>query len=364
MVQVLQIDPIAPGKLEDFPEFDSHKTVYRFENSSVGLRGFIAIHNDNLGPATGGTRMFPYVSEEEALRDVLRLSRAMTYKCALAGVHHGGGKAVIIGDPENKSEQMLRAYAQAINEADGRFFTGEDVGITEDDVQVMLEESRFFIGRRGVAGDPSPYAAKSVFATMQVAAGELWGDEDLFNRSVAVKGAGKVGGELIRLLVNAGAKVIAADVKPAAIEAVEKKYPQVRVVDSATIHKEKVDIFSPCALGNDFTKENVAEVRAAVICGGANNQLASDDIGDWLFRRNILYVPDYVANAGGLINVVDELEKDGYNRRRVLERISKLKNMLHTIFLFTRQKHQPSNRVADQLAESIFLNGKKTSSVV
>src|SRR3989344_601316 len=171
-----------------FPEFDGHKAVYRFEEPSVRLRGFIAIHNDNLGPATGGTRMFPYASEKDAIADVLRLSRTMTYKCALAGVRHGGGKVVIIGDPEkDKTEELLRSYARVVNELNGEFSTGEDVGITEDDVQIMLQESPHFNGRRGVAGDPSPYAALSTFLAMQAAAGEMFGEEDLFGKAVAVK---------------------------------------------------------------------------------------------------------------------------------------------------------------------------------
>lgn len=356
------LEPIK--NLPEFTEFDNHKIVYRFEDLSVGLKGFIAIHNDNLGPATGGTRMFPYVSERDALADVLKLSRAMTYKCALAGVRHGGGKAVIIGDPEkDKSERLIRAYARKISELNGRLYTGEDVGISEDDVQIMLQESKFFIGRRGVAGDPSPYAALSVFYTIQEAITEVFGVSDLFGRTVAVKGIGKVGGELLRLLLGAGAKVIAADVKPGVVGAVRARYPQIRIVKSEGIHAEKADIFSPCAMGGDITKKNVKEIRARIVCGGANNQLGSAEVGDELFKRNIFYVPDYVANAGGLINVVDELEEGGYNRKRVLSRIEKMKNMLQTIHLFSRQKRQAPNRVADRLAEEIFRNGNSRKTV-
>ena len=346
--------------LSRFPEFDNHKAVYRFEDLSVGLKGFIAIHNDNLGPATGGTRMFPYVSEDEALRDVLRLSRAMTYKCALAGVRHGGGKAVIIGEPEkNKNEKFLCAYARIVSELKGRFFTGEDVGISEDDVQVMLKESNSFIGRRGIAGDPSPYAALSTFYAAQVALSECCGQEDFFNRLVTVKGVGKVGSELLRLLIGVGALVSVADIKPAVISEVKSRYPQVKIVDPQEIHKQAVDIFSPCALGNDLNLKSINEILAKVICGAANNQLASPDVGDALFKAKILYVPDYVANAGGLINVVDELESDGYSKKRVLKKIENLKNTLRTIFLFSKQKNQPPHRIADRLAEDIFKNGNR-----
>lgn len=350
--------------LSEFPEFDNHKAVYKFEEPAVGLRGFIAIHNDNLGPATGGTRMFPYVSERDALADVLKLSRAMTYKCALAGVRHGGGKAVIIGDPDtNKSENFLKAYARIINGLNGIFTTGEDVGITEDDVQIMFEESTFFNGRRGVAGDPSPYAALSTFSAIQTALLEDLGISELFNIKVAIKGVGKVGSELMRLLIGGGAQVIAADVKPSVIGMMSVKFPQIAVMPTSTIHAQNVHIFAPCALGNDITDENVHEIKAKIICGAANNQLASPEAGDMLFKRNIFYVPDYIANAGGLINVMDEREEGGYNKKRVLHRIEHLKDTLRTIHLLSGQKRQPPHRVADRLAEDIFRNGNNRKTV-
>lgn len=352
----------APSHLE---EFDAHKAVFRFEEPSVGLKGFIAIHNENLGPATGGTRMFPYASEKDALSDVLRLSRAMTYKCALAGVRHGGGKAVIMGDPEmDKSEELLRAYARIVGELKNRFFTGEDVGISEDDVQIMFEESNGFIGKRGVAGDPSPYAALSTFYAMQAAVSECTNNGELFGRTVAIKGIGKVGTELLRLLIGVGAHVVGADVKPNVIRHIQEKFPQVKVVSPQKIHRVTADVFSPCALGGDLADTAIRKLKALIVCGAANNQLASEEAGDALYQRGITYVPDYVANAGGLINVVDELEQGGYNRKRVLQRIENLKNVLHTIFLVSRQKHQPQSRVADRLAEDIFKNGNSRQGVV
>lgn len=344
--------------ISGLPEFDSHKAIYRFEDGVNNLRGFIAIHNDNLGPATGGTRMFPYVSEDDALRDVLKLSRAMTYKCALAGVRHGGAKGVIIADPESdKNERLLRAYAKMVNELKGKFYTGEDVGLTEDDVQIMLQESKFFIGKRGVAGDPSPFAALSVFYAMETVLNEVMEKGNFFSIKVAIKGIGKVGSELLRLLMRAGAKAVTADIKASVADSIRLKFPQVKIVRPEAIHKQNADIFSPCALGNDITNANVSDIQAQIICGGANNQLESSEVGDLLFKRKIFYVPDYVANAGGLINVVDELEKGGYKRERVLHRIEHLKDTLRTLYLFSQQKNQPPHRIADKLAEDIFKNG-------
>lgn len=350
--------------LSQFSEFDGHKVLYKFEDSKVGLKGFLAIHNDNLGPATGGTRMLPYASEREAIADVLKLSRAMTYKCALAGVRHGGGKAVIVGDPEKiKTKKFLRSYARIINSLQGQFSTGEDVGISEDDVQTMIEESKYFNGKRGVAGDLSPYAALTTFYTMQVAAGEIFGSEDLYNKSVAIKGIGKVGGELLQLLAGVGAQVVVADIKSAITDAIRSKYPQVRISNPKSIHTEQVDIFSPCALGGDLNENSLAEMKFKIICGAANNQLKNAEVGDRLHKSGISYVPDYVANAGGLINAVDAMEAGGYNRKRVLARIENMRNVLKTIYLISRQKNQPTSRVADRLAEEIFRNGKSSDIV-
>lgn len=360
---VSKLEPVK--NISEFPEFDNHKAVYRFEDLAVGLKGFIAIHNDNLGPATGGTRMFPYKTEQDAIADVLKLSRAMTYKCALAGVRHGGGKAVIIGDPDtNKNEIFLKAYAQIINELNGIFTTGEDVGITEDDVQIMFEESAFFNGRRGVAGDPSPYAALSTFYAIKTALSEVLGISELFNIKVAVKGVGKVGSELIHLLIGGGAQVIAADIKPSVIGMMSVKFPQIAAVPTGVIHAQDVHVFSPCALGSDITVENIGEMKAKIVCGAANNQLASPEAGDMLFKSNIFYVPDYIANAGGLINVMDEREEGGYNKKRVLHRIEHLKDTLRTIHLLSGQKRQPPHRIADRLAEDIFRNGNRDKNAV
>jgi leucine dehydrogenase len=342
-------------EIEQLPTLDDYKMVVSFKDPETKLRGFIAIHNENLGPAVGGTRMFPYENEKTALIDALRLSRAMTYKCALAGVPHGGGKAVIIGNPDHdKNEPLIRAYARVIKKLNGRFITGEDVGLTEDDVQIMLEESDFFIGRRGIAGDPSPYAALSTYHSIITAVQEKLGLSSLKGLTIAVKGVGKVGSELVRLVKQDGARVIIADIRESAIAKIKAELPDLEVVPVETIHSLAVDIFSPCALGNDINEKNYKEVKAKIVCGGANNQLSSAEISDELFKHDILFVPDYVANAGGLINVVDELESNGYDHNRVLRRVENVKNTLSTILFLSKKKHLSPSRIADQLGEEIF----------
>lgn len=337
-----------------FKEFDNHKLVKRFEDQATGLLGYIAIHNNNLGPATGGTRMFPYSSEEDAIKDVLLLSRAMSYKCALAGVKYGGGKAVIIGNPKNKTPKLLRAYANVVNGLGGKFTTGEDVGISEDDVQAMFEVSPFFNGKRGLAGDPSPFASLSTFYSIQIASELLISAKSLKGIRVAVKGVGKVGGELVRLLVSEGAKVSIADINPDAVEQVKAKFPDLTVVDPTMIHTLPVEVYAPCAMGNEITEATKEQIKTKIICGAANNQLSSKEIGDWLFKNDIVYIPDYVANAGGLINVIDEREPGGYNKERVYKRITNIKKTVATIIKESKENEKSTTRIADQAAEEIL----------
>ncbi|PIR89084.1 MAG: hypothetical protein COU07_02545 [Candidatus Harrisonbacteria bacterium CG10_big_fil_rev_8_21_14_0_10_40_38] len=340
--------------------FKDHELIVEFSDDETSLHGFIAVHNSNLGPATGGTRMFPYTNENNALEDVLRLSRAMTYKCAIAGVSHGGGKAVIIGDSQKiKTKELIISYANAVNSLNGKFTTGEDVGISEDDVQLMFKHSSFFIGKKGVAGDPSPYAALSTFYCIQTALSERFGSDSLKDKTVSVKGVGKVGAELVRLLIESGANIIVADINNQTIDELKQKFPQIKVADANTIHKEKADVFAPCAMGKELTKTTIEEIIAPIICGSANNQLESDEIGDALYAKKIMYIPDYVANAGGLIDVIDEREEGGYSKERVLSRIANLKNTLSEIFQRARKENIPFHRVANKLAEERFMNARK-----
>lgn len=340
-------------QLEKLAEFDGHPFVARITDTATGLRGFISIHDTTLGPAVGGTRYWPYKNDEEALRDALRLSKAMTYKCAAAGVPYGGGKAVLIAPKgtvgTEKSEAYLAAYARRLKFLAGTFFTGEDVGMTERDIEVLASHSNSIVGRPAVGGLPAQFAALSVLRAMEVAVHEKLGSPSLLRKKVAIKGLGNVGMELAGFLHEAGAELVVADIDEKRIREAKKRFPNIRVVASSRIHKEVVDVYSPCALGGEFTSLTVRQVGAKIVCGAANNQLASDRMGVLLSRRGILYIPDYVANAGGLISVVDELDVAGYDEARVRQRIDNMKSTVSRIIRDAHTKNMPTSTIADEL---------------
>ncbi|MDP3993596.1 MAG: Glu/Leu/Phe/Val dehydrogenase dimerization domain-containing protein [bacterium] len=337
------------------PEFDNHETVISLSDGQTGLRGFIAIHNTNLGPALGGTRITSfYPNEEAAIKDALRLSRAMTYKCAIADLPFGGGKGVIIADPEDPQlNDLLQQYARKVSTLEGQFYTGEDVGLTEENVQFMLKFSPYFIGKTGLAGDPSRYAAYSTFLAIQTAL-EFLGKAGLAGKKFVIKGLGKTGSELARLLIEAKSKVIASDADESKIREFKSKYPNTEFVPVKNIEEVRADVFCPCSLGNDITEGNIGRVKFSVIAGTANNQLEADEIGDKLFNSGILYVPDYVSNAGGLINVADELLPGGYNRDRVMDGINRIQLTLREILVRSQLLAISPNKIADAMARSVF----------
>lgn len=342
--------------LGEFEEFDNHELVASFADKKSGLRAFVAIHNTNLGPATGGTRYWHYHSEEEAIKDALRLSRAMTYKCALARVPHGGGKGVIIANSHNPHKrEFLSSYAKRINLFRGNFTTGEDMGITEDDIVFMLKHSPYINGRPNVAGDLAPWAALGVFYAMRGALESLWGSSSMEGRTVGIKGIGKLGFELCKLLENEGVQIIAADINSQRVKLAQRKFPNMKIVNPSEIHKQRVDIYAPCALGDEFNKKTIPQLKCQIVCGGANNQLASREDGERLHSWGILYVPDYLANAGGLINVVAELDKKGYSRRRVQRKVKAIKVTTKKIIALSQKQNKPTSEVADRLAEAIFM---------
>lgn len=350
--------------IEKLPEFDGHELISCFHDKATGLAGFIGIHNTRLGPATGGTRYWHYHTEQEAMRDVLKLSRAMTYKCALAGVPYGGGKGVIMKNPRRlKGPALLRAYARVINLFNGSFYTGEDVGMTEHDVEFLARHSQFINGLPGRAGDPAPWAALSVFHAMEAGLKEVSGSPSMAGKTFAIKGLGKVGSELARLIFEQGGEVIGADILTAATKKALRRFPKIKIVRPTEIHKLKVNVFSPCALGNDFNSRTIPQLKCDIVCGGANNQLASDRDGVRLHTRGILYIPDYVANAGGLINVTEEWNKKGYRSDAVRRKVKEVGKTVKRVIDLSRKERLPTSIIADRLAENIFL-GVKTQPVV
>ncbi len=337
------------------PEYQDHEQVVDLSEDNSGISGYIAVHNTNLGPALGGTRIFNYQDKEQALKDVLRLSRAMTYKCAIAGLPFGGGKGVIIADlAHSDTNAILKSYAEKVSSLKGRFYTGEDVGLSEPQVQYMLQYSPYFIGKTGLAGDPSKYAAMSVFLCIQVALEHLYNNSDITGKKFAIKGVGKTGSELAWLLAKAGGVVFATDIDSTKIDLLSKLHPNIQPVTMSEMQTTEVDVYCPCALGNDIDDERLKSLRAPIVCGTANNQLADESIKDKLFQKGILHIPDYIANAGGLINVADELLPGGYDKTRVLKNINNLKKTLKKVLDESSKQKLNPDAVADAMAEKIF----------
>jgi valine dehydrogenase (NAD+) len=331
-----------------------HEQVVFCSDAASGLRAIIAIYSTALGPALGGTRFYPYASEEAALADVLALSRAMAYKNSLAGLDLGGGKAVIIGDPRtDKTEVLLRAYGRFVEALGGRYLTACDVGTYNADLDVVARETRFAHGRSeayGGCGDSSVLTAYGVFQGMRAAAQHTWGSPSLGGRTVAVAGAGKVGSHLIGHLMDDGADVLVTDVDPAAVERVQVAYPQVKTVpDTATLVRTAHDVYAPCALGGALDQETVDVLPARIVCGGANNQLATPEIADRLVEREILYAPDYLVNAGGVIQVEDE--RHGFSFPRAQAKASGIFEVALRVFRTAQERGLSPAVAADTLAE-------------
>jgi glutamate dehydrogenase/leucine dehydrogenase len=329
-----------------------HEQVIFVQDGDTGLRGIIAIHSTALGPALGGTRMHPYASEDEALRDVLELSRGMTYKASAAGLDLGGGKAVIIGDPaKHKSERLFQSFATFVQRLNGQFYTGEDVGITVADIDVMSRETRFVGGKspaRGGAGDPSHMTASGVLHGMRACAVERWGSESLAGRRVALQGLGKVGWRLAELLQKEQAIVIACDTAPDRASRA-RTLLGIETVAPKDIHDVDSHIFCPCAMGNAISTQSLQRLRCEIIAGSANNQLEDPAIGWALHERDILYAPDYVINAGGLIQVYFELFGKDRARAEILTR--NIAATLRKVFVESRTMGIPTSVAADRIAE-------------
>jgi valine dehydrogenase (NAD+) len=332
----------------------AHEQVVFCQDPASGLRAIIAIYSTALGPALGGTRFHPYDSEEAALGDVLDLSRAMAYKNSMAGLDHGGGKAVIWGDPERiKTEPLLRAYGRFIQSLGGRYYTACDVGTYTADMDLVARESRFVTGRsesEGGCGDSSVLTAYGTFQGMRAAAEHVWGSPTLSGRRVGISGVGKVGHRLVEHLLADGASVVITDVSERAVAAVRASHPEVDVVADATaLITSDIDLYAPCALGGALNDDTVPVLRAKMVVGAANNQLAYPGIEKLLADRGILYAPDYVVNAGGVIQVADEIH--GFNFERAKARAARIYDSTRQILELAASDGVPPAAAADLLAE-------------
>ena len=333
---------------------DQHEQVVFCQDARTGLKAIIGIYSTALGPSLGGTRFYPYASEDEALADVLRLSTAMAYKNALAGLDLGGGKAVIIGDPAQlKTEALLRAYGRFVASLGGRYITACDVGTFSEDMDIIARECRYVTGRtvaNGGAGDSSVLTALGVMHGMRAAAQHAWGSTSLEGRRVGVEGVGKVGHRLVAHLVEAGAEVVVCDVSDAATEAVRARHPGVRVVrDVNALIAEDLDVLAPCALSGTLTDERIAAMSTRVVCGAANSQLAHPGAEKLLADRGILYAPDYVVNAGGVIQVADELS--GFSFDRAKSACERIFETTANVLAIADSDAVPPSVAADRLAE-------------
>ncbi|GAB3674470.1 Glu/Leu/Phe/Val dehydrogenase dimerization domain-containing protein [Angustibacter aerolatus] len=332
---------------------EDHEQVVFCHDRETGLRAIIALHSTALGPALGGTRFHPYPSTEAALADVLHLSRGMTSKNAVAGLDHGGGKGVIIGDPAtDKTEPLLEAYGRFVESLGGRYVTACDVGTYVADMDVVARTCRTVTGRsesQGGAGDSSVLTALGVFQGMRAAAEAAWGEPTLAGRRVGVAGVGKVGRLLTGLLADDGARVVVTDVSADAVARVVAEHPGTEVVaDVEALVREPLDVYSPCALGDALTTEVVEVLQARVVCGGANNQLARPEVGDLLERRGIVYAPDFVVNGGGVIQVADELH--GFSFERARQRTLGIFDTTAAVLRTAREEGVTTAVAADRLA--------------
>jgi len=344
----------APHDADVFELGSEHEQVVFANDPATGLKAIVAIHSTALGPALGGTRFYPYASTADAVRDVLNLSRGMSYKAALAGLDLGGGKAVIIGDPAMlKSEPLLRAYGRFVQSLNGRYYTACDVGTFSEDMDHIARECDYVTGRtvaHGGAGDSSVLTAYGVFQGMRAAAEVVWGTDSLAGRTVGVAGVGKVGRHLVRHLIEDGASVIVTDVHQPSVDRIRDEFAQVSAVDSTeALVASQLDVYAPCALGGALTDEVVDVLSAKVVCGAANNQLAHPGIEKALEDRGILYAPDYCVNSGGLIQVADELE--GFSFERAQQRAAGIFETTRRVFELAASDGVAPAIAADRLAE-------------
>ena len=326
-----------------------HEQLVLCQDSASGYRGIIAVHSTVLGPALGGTRFWNYATDEEAIVDALRLARGMTYKNAVAGLNLGGGKSVIIGDNKTHDREMIfRAHGRFVESLGGRYITAEDVGTSTADMDYVHMETDFVSGLAGRSGDPSPVTAHGVFRAIQASAHERWGSDDLNSKTIALQGCGHVGYYLAKELHEAGAKLVVSDIDADRAKRVVGEIGA-SAATSEEIYGVEADIFAPCALGAIINDKTIPQLKAEIVAGAANNQLLEERHGDELEARGILYAPDYVANAGGVINVYTELA--GWTSARSFRKADEIYDTIRRVFEIARVQKIPTYLAADRLAE-------------
>lgn len=340
--------------IEGLKEYDGHRFVVYVSDPNTKLKGFIAIHRGGNTPAFGATRFWYYADEKSALEDVLRLSRLMSYKAALAGLPYGGAKGVILA-PENptqkEKEGLLRAFAQKVNILGGKFITGSDVGVTDDDVKKMALESDFIVG---VSCDPVKYTVEGVYAGILESVKKIFGTDSIRDRTIAIQGLGKTGWGLLELVAKDAKKIYVFDIDEEKMRRAREKFAKVIPVPEKELFELKVDIFSPCALGHTLSSKNIEKLNCKIVAGSANNQLVDEEAGEMMHEKGILYAPDYVINAGGLMAVVDEYEFHGTDDTRVRKKVDGIKNVLHDIFAKSDKENISTSRASNTLAEHIL----------
>ncbi len=340
----------------DLADFDNHEQVVFCSDEASGLKAIIAVHNTKLGPAVGGCRMWDYASDEEALVDALRLSKGMTYKNAMAGLKMGGGKSVIIGDAKSiKSEALFKAFGEALNGLNGRYLSAEDVNITTADIAIANTVTPFVTGTEGKSGNPGPFTALGTFLGVKASVKHKLNLDDLTGLKVAVQGLGSVGYGLCEHLYKAGAKLIVTDINQAALDKAATEL-DATIVGLDEIYDQDIDVYAPCALGASINDDTIKRLKAKIVAGCANNQLAEPRHDQALVDAGILYAPDYVINAGGIINV--SFEED-YCVKKSTKKVEEIYHTLLDVFAKADAQNKPTGIIADEMAREIIANGGK-----
>lgn len=366
----MEYHDLSVDELQDFKDYDAHDVVRRISDPATGLEAYVAVHNANLGPALGGCRMRVYDDAAHAIKDVLRLSRGMTYKNALARLPLGGGKSVILGDPyKDKTDALVKSMAKGIDSLSGHYITAEDSGMNENDMRTMSSETRYVVGiseeGNDLGGDPSPVTAYGVYKALKGSVKYKRGTDDLSGMTVSVQGLGAVGLHLSELLAKDGVQIIATDVREESIAKAKSLIPNIEIVEPDHIFSVNADVFAPCAMGAQLNDSTIPQLNVEIICGAANNQLAEARHEADLGAKGILYSPDYVVNAGGVIAVcyeyIERTKADNpfphdLTRENMLAHVERIGETLNEIFDISEKQGIKPGQAADKLAESIFLS--------